>query len=250
MGTGDFEHLIAVNQVGKRFFNEINLTKRAGISLFPGGPAGGTPKAGLQHVPLDWRNCDPAFVRTMYQRHDGVHAALAMNEGSVAPNYYSGPLWAIFDSAAVARAKWNIEPPFTSLENGYFFKADTIEELAAKIKKGHEFQRVPLKYLAETVAKWNTGVGAGRDPEFERHADAPMHPINRPPFYAASIMVVWHDSYGGLSVNEKSQVVDLTGAVIPGLYCGGEASGSGNQHGLARAHINGFIAGTNLAKEA
>ena len=249
-GVNSYEHLIAVNQVGKRFFNEINLTKRVGISFYPGGPTAGVPKPSLEHVPTDWRNSDPAFVKTMYTRYEGVHAALAMNEGSTAPDYHSGPIWAIFDSAAVKRDKWNIDPPFTSEKNGYFFKADTIEELAEMIKKGHEFQRVPLKYLVETVKKWNAAVTAGNDAEFERGKDAPMHQINTPPYYAASIMVVWHDSYGGLRTNGKSQVVDLTGEVIPGLYAGGEATGSGNQHGLARAHVTGFIAGTNLTKEA
>ena len=250
LGVSSFEHLIAVNQVGKRFYNDIDLTKRIGLSWFPGGPAAGTPKEGLAHVPLDWRNCDPNWVRQMYNRYAGVDAALAMNEGSTAPDYYSGPLWAIFDRAAVERDGWNIDPPFTSPDNGYFFSADTIEELAGKIEKGHEFQRVPLKYLAETVAKWNAAVATGVDEEFGRGNDAPMHAIDTPPFYAASIMVVWHDSYGGLRTNEKSQVVDFTGAVIPGLYAGGEASGSGNQHGLARAHLTGFIAGTNVAQEA
>ena len=47
-------------------------------------------------------------------------------------------------------------------DNGYFFKADTIEELAEKLKAGHEFQRVPLRHLAETVAKWNGYVDAGK----------------------------------------------------------------------------------------
>jgi hypothetical protein len=250
LGTNSFEHLIAVNQVGKRFYNEIDLTKRVGLSWFPGGPTSGTPKTGLEHVPLDWRNCHPSWVRQMYDRYAGVDAALAMNEGSTAPDYYSGPLWAIFDSAAVERDGWNINPPFTSLENGYFFTADTIEELAAQIENGHEFQRVPLKYLVETVEKWNAAAADGADEEFGRGEDAPMHAINTPPFYAASIMVVWHDSYGGLRTNGKSQVLDMVGEVIPGLYAGGEATGSGNQHGLARAHVTGFIAGTNLAQEA
>ena len=248
-GASSFEHLIAVNQVGKRFFNDIDLGKRRGISWFPGGPSAGTPKKGAEHVPLDPSNCDPKFVRQMYDYYAGVDAALAMNEGSTAPDYYSGPLWAIFDSNAPKRDKWNINPPFTSLTNGYFFVADTIEELAEKIKKGHEFQRVPLKYLAETVKKWNASVAAGVDKEFGRGSDAPMHAINTPPFYAASIMVVWHDSYGGLRTNGKSQVVDMEGKVIPGLYAGGEATGSGNQHGLGRAFLTGFIAGTNIQKE-
>jgi hypothetical protein len=40
-------------------------------------------------------------------------------------------------------------------DNGYFFQADTIEELAENIEAGHEFQRVPLKHLTETLATWN-----------------------------------------------------------------------------------------------
>ena len=47
-------------------------------------------------------------------------------------------------------------------DNGYFFRADTIEDLAKKIEAGHEFQRVPLSYLAETVATWNSYVDARR----------------------------------------------------------------------------------------
>ncbi len=249
-GSNSFEHLIAVNQVGKRFYNELNLTRQVPFSWYPSGPATGTPKAGIEHVPLDWRNCDPQWVRQVYNRYAGVDAALAMNEGSTAPDFFSGPLWAIFDADAVERDGWNIEPPFTSLENGYFFVADTIEELAKKIEEGHEFQRVPLKYLVETVEKWNAAVNAGKDEEFGRGEDAPMHAIAKPPFYAASIMVVWHDSYGGLRTNGRSQVLDFQGQVIPGLYAGGEASGSGNQHGLGRAHMTGFIAGTHLAQEA
>ncbi len=113
-------------------------------------------------------------------------------------------------------------------DNGYFFKADTIEELAEKITAGHEFQRVPLSHLADTVATWNSYVDAGADPDFEREADAPMNRIATPPFYALSIMVIWHDSYGGLRVNGRQQVVDMQGQVIPGLYAGGEAVGGGS----------------------
>ena len=134
-------------------------------------------------------------------------------------------------------------------DNGYFFKADTIEELAGKIAAGHKHQRVPLSYLAETVDGWNGCVDAGADPEFEREADAPMYRIDRPPFYALSILVVWHDSYGGLRVNGRQQVVDMQGEVIPGLYAGGEAVGGFNKHGLGKGHVHGYVAGTHAAKE-
>jgi hypothetical protein len=244
-----FQHLIAVNQVGKRFFNELQVPIREGGAAFPAGPGKGQPKSGLDHVQLDWRNASIETVRKTYAEPNSIHAALAMNEGSKAPDYYSGPIWAIFDRAAVERDKWNIDPPFTSLTNGYFFKADTIEELAAKIYAGHEFQRVPLSHLSETVANWNSCVDKGSDPDFGRGTDAPMHKIDTPPFYAASLFPVWHDSYGGLRINGRAQVIDMQGEPIPGLYAGGESSGGANQHGLGRALVHGYIAGTHAAKE-
>jgi hypothetical protein len=248
LGTSSYEHLIAVNQVGKRFFNELNVAKRHLSPIWPGGPRFGVPKPSLQHVQCDWRNCSPEWIKQMYNGNAALDAAMAMNEGSQAPHFYSGPLWAIFDRGAVERDKWDISPPFTA-DNGYFFSADTIEELARKIEKGHEFQRVPLSNLAETVRKWNSYVDAGADPDFARGKDAPMHKLDKPPFYAASICPVWHDSYGGLRINGQGQVLDTQGEIIPGLYSGGEASGGGNQHGLGRALVHGYIAGGQIARE-
>jgi hypothetical protein len=246
VGTAGFEEFIAVNQVGKRFFNEVRLPRRGGGGQFPGG--GVAPKAGIEHTPTDWRNCRSEWVREMYSYEHGCDAALAINEGSEPPHFYSGPLWAIFDQDAVERAEWELRFPYVA-DNGYYFKADTIEELAGKIEKGHEFQRVPLKFLAETVTRWNGYVDAGKDPDFEREAEAPMHRIARPPFHALAIMVIWHDSYGGLRVNGKHQVVDMRGEPIPGLYAGGEAVGGFQKHGLGKGHVHGFIAGTNAAAE-
>jgi hypothetical protein len=246
VGTAGFEEFIAVNQVGQRFFNEIRLPFRAGGGQYPGG--GVAPNAGLAHKPTDWRNCRHEWVREMYSYDHGLDAALAINEGSEPPDYYSGPLWAIFDSSAVERAGWELRFPYVA-DNGYFFKADSIEELGEKIHAGHEFQRVPLKHLSRTVATWNGYVDAGKDPEFERDAEAPMHKIAAPPFYALSIMVIWHDSYGGLRCNGRQQVVDMRGEVIPGLYAGGEAVGGFNKHGLGKGHVHGFIAGTHAAEE-
>ncbi len=247
VGRSGFEEFIVVNQVGKRFFNEIRLPQRPGLNRYPGD--GGAPHRGLEHIPVDWRNCRKEWIREMYNYDHGLDAALAINEGSEPPHYYSGPLWAIFDQDAVERAEWELRYPYVA-DNGYFFKANTIADLARKIAAGHEFQRVPLKYLVETVTTWNGYVDAGADPEFEREADGPMHRIARAPFYALSIMVVWHDSYGGLRVNGKQQVVDMQGQVIPGLYAGGEAVGGFNKHGLGKGHVHGYIAGTHAARES
>lgn len=248
VGNAGFEEFIAVNQVGKRFFNEVRLPIRPGSNRYPGD--GGAPGQGMDHTPTDWRNCSKEWVREMYNYDHGLDAALAINEGSQAPNYYSGPLWAIMDEDAVRRTGWELRFPYVNEENGYFFRADTIEELAARISAGHPFQRVPLSHLSETVSTWNTYVDEGADPEFEREVDAPMNRIAEPPFYALAIMVIWHDSYGGLRVNGQQQVIDMQGAVIPGLYAGGEAVGGFNKHGLGKGHVHGYIAGTYAAQGA
>lgn len=247
VGANAREHLITVNQVGKRFFNELDFVRGHGTATYPA--TGHVPNPGVDHKIADWRNASPTWIRESYNRHSGLDAALAMNEGSTAPDFFPGPVWAIFDQAAVERAEWNIAPPFTDLQNGQFFTANSIEELAEKIYRGNAFQRVPLTHLKETVDKWNAAVDAGVDEEFDRGLDAPMHKIEGPVFYAASQMIIWHDSYGGLRINGKAQVVDLEGEVIPGLYAGGEASGGGQQHGLGRALVHGYIAGTQVVQE-
>lgn len=249
LGNNSFQHLIAVNQVGKRFFNEMTLLKGWSNASYPPGPNKGQPASGLDFKQLDWRNASAENVRATYSANAGVHAATAVNEGSSEPDFLSGPIWAIFDQGAIDRDGWNIEPPFTSPDNGLFFSADSIEELAWKIRSGCQWQRVELKYLVDTVEKWNANVDSGMDPDFERGPDAPMYKIETPRYYAAALFPVWHDSYGGLHINGKAQVVDMEGAVIPGLYAGGESSGGGNQHGLGRALVHGYMAATNAVGE-
>jgi hypothetical protein len=186
----------------------------------------------------------------MYSKYNGVDAALQINEGSSAPSYYAGASWAIFDQGTVDRAGINIGHPFTSDTNGCFFSADTIEELAQKVMgngdNGGNFQTMPLTHLAETVSKWNSYVDAGSDPEFNRGPDAPMHKIETAPFYAAVLAVQWHDSYGGLMTNGKSEVLDTNGQPIPGLYAGGEVAGGSTVHGLGRAISQGYIAAESI----
>ena len=97
IGGAGWEHAIAVNQVGQRFYNESAIGDTSSDAKYPPG-TDGTRKP---FVPLDWRNASTAQVKAQYKRSAAADAALAMNEGSRAPDYASGPVWAIFDSAAV-----------------------------------------------------------------------------------------------------------------------------------------------------
>jgi hypothetical protein len=242
IGGAGWEHAIAVNQVGRRFYNESAIAETSSDAAYPPGNDG-TRKP---FVPLDWRNASPSQVKAQYRRSAASDAALAMNEGSQPPDYASGPVWAIFDSAAVARGGWKIRYPYIAdPPDGYFHKADTLPELAQKVM-AHPHQKMPLKFLEETVKRYNEAADRGVDEDFEKPA---LHRIDTPPFYAAAAVIRVLDSYGGLRINGKTQVLDTNGQVIPGLFAGGEASGGGWQHGIGRATVHGYIAATNAVQE-
>lgn len=243
IGTAGWEYIIAVNQVGKRFHDEIATAGQRSVEAkYPLGTAG----TNNPFTPLDWRNASVDHIRSTYNLSPGSDAAMAMNEGSRAPDYSSGPVWAIFDQAAADTNGWQLRPPFIAdPPNGTFFKADTIAELA-RLVLGNKHQHMPLKYLEETVARYNAFADAGKDEDFEKPT---MHRIDKAPFYAALIPLAVNDSYGGLKIDGHAQVIDMHGRPIPGLYAGGEASGGGRAHGIGRACVSGYMAGTYAAAE-
>ena len=169
-----------------------------------------------------------------------------MNAASAAPDYAAGPIWAIFDADTVAREGWQVTPPYVD-PDGYWFQANTLAELAAAITNPYQATPMDGATLQATVARYNTFVDAGTDADFGK--PTPRYKIQTPPFYAAWATPLVHDTRAGLRINDKCQVLDLQGQVIPGLYCGGESAGGFNQHGLGRCTAQGYIAGTYAAAE-
>ena len=200
--VADYQNLIQVNQVGRRFVNE-----------FATG--------------FDWWN-----------------PCLEMNG---AKGEGGGPIWAIFDADGAKRESWTFAPPFVD-PDGWFFSANTLRELAAKIVSKYQKEPMPAAALEATVARYNSFVDKGKDEDFGK--PVPMHKIQTPPFYAAWSTPCIHDCLSGLRINAKAQVIDLWGKVVPGLYCAGETSGGFNQHGLAKSLTFGRIAGREAAKSA
>jgi urocanate reductase len=105
---------------------------------------------------------------------------------------------------------------------------------------------MPAATLEETVGRYNAFADAGVDEDFGK--PEPLHRIETPPFHAAWATPLIHDSYTGLRTNANSQVVDLQGEVIEGLYAAGESQGGFNQHGLGRSLVFGRIAGRHAAR--
>ncbi len=156
-----------------------------------------------------------------------------------------GPIWAIFDHDAVERQGWDPRPPQVD-PDGWFFSADTIGELAAKIENPHQPYPMPAATLEATVARYNRFTEAGVDEDFGK--PLPLPKIETPPFYAGWATPTVHDSYAGLRTNADTQVIDLKGQIIEGLYCAGESQGGFNLHGLGRCVVFGRIAGRHAAQ--
>jgi succinate dehydrogenase/fumarate reductase flavoprotein subunit len=187
------------------------------------------------------------FANEMDSSYTGYFDKAMAWTGDPAKLNGGGPIWAIFDAAAVKREKWSTEAPVVDRERGYFFSADTLEELAAQVKRNpFQWRHMPGAALRATVERFNSFVDTGMDLDFKR--PSPPHKIQTPPFYAAWATPSLHDSLSGLRTNTKAQVIDTEGAVIPGLYCAGEAQGGFCQHGLGRCIVFGRIAGMEAAK--
>jgi urocanate reductase len=197
----------------------------------------------------DWQ--DLIFVnqtgRRFWNEVDGSYkffAAAMAYSGEPGKLNGGGPVWAIFDADAAAREKWNTNPPSVD-PDGYFFSADTIGELASRIRNPYQTQPMSGAALQETVNRYNSFVASGVDQDFKR--PTPMHKIETPPFYAAWATPILHDTLTGLRTTRNAEVVDIRGEVITGLYCAGESQGGFAQHGLARCLVFGRVAGRHAA---
>ena len=228
----NWQNAIMVNQVGKRFWNEMaSLT-------YPAGTAEGFIP---DYVIGDWRN----IGKVKFEPNHYLDAALALNEGSVAPDYSAGPQWAILDADGVERQQWELDKPW-SFDPERFFWANTLEELASKINTCRfQKHRMDGSVLKATVDRYNSFVG-GEDKDFDK--PSPRYRIEKAPFYAAWNTVQLHDTYMGVRINGRCQVLTLDGQAIPGLWAGGECTGGASAHGLARCLAQGYIAGYEAAR--
>lgn len=225
----DYQNVICVNQVGLRFYDETQgqYTANNYGDVKPYTPGSYLNAANQKFAPANYLN-----------------AAMA---GTGDPVNGGGPIWAIFDSDAVKRQHWNVEPPDVDTGAGFFFSGNTIEELAHNIVNKYQRKPMPADTLQNTVTKYNSYVEMGKDPDFGK--PSPKYKIQTAPFYAAWATPVVHDSRAGLRINARCQVIDLNGNVIPGLYCGGESAGGFSMHGMGRCIVQGRIAGRNAAAE-
>ena len=190
--------------------------------------------AGMAHGIL----VDPAtgrrFVSELADRKNQSDAIIACGHPAVT----------ISDAHGVKFAWWGVEK---CLKTGTVKKFDTLDALAAEYK-------IDAGALKKTVESFNGYVKAHKDPEFGKLIVKEALPLVEPPFYAARVWPKVHHTMGGVEINTKAQVLDLDGAIIPGLYAAGEITGG--IHGGCRLGrvaiidclVFGRIAGKNVGR--
>ncbi|MBI4299865.1 MAG: FAD-binding protein [Chloroflexi bacterium] len=143
-------------------------------------------------------------------------------------------------------------------------QANTLRELAGKLD-------IDSDGLEKTVAQFNDYAKAGKDPDFRRGeylydrnvsgdpsaANPCLGPISKPPFYGVEVLPATAGHEGGLVTNDKAQVINVRGDIIPGLYaCSNTAAhlvcGFSYNSGLAngQSFVFGYIAARHIATGA
>ena len=99
-----------------------------------------------------------------------------------------------------------------------FGHGDTLAEAA-------EAAGIDAEALAATVETYNGYVEAGEDAEFGRKPEYMTMKIGDGPYYIVEQKPRFATTMGGLVIDESLEVINKSGAVIPGLYAAGEVVG-------------------------
>ncbi len=180
--------------------------------------------------------------------------------------YPRTPSWMVFDETfrtkrtvtnlGISTAGFGFVPwtkdNMDAINRGWILKADTIEELAGKIKEHPENRKLMEETnLAKTVSRFNEFCSKGKDEDFNRRPQS-MAPIDKPPYYVLPLYAGGPNTKGGIAANAKREVLNWKGEPIPRLFTAGEISsalkfvyqGGGN---LTECIVMGRIAGKNAA---
>jgi flavocytochrome c len=156
------------------------------------------------------------------------------------------PAISITDGPTAAFSLWGLAH---SLQSGSVKQFDTLDALALHFK-------IDPKKLKTTIDTFNGYVTDKKDTQFGKHILKDAKPIAVAPFHAARVWPKVHYIMGGIQMNEHAEVIDLDGAVIPGLHAAGEITGG--VHGACRLGgssiidclVFGRIAGKSVSAQA
>jgi flavocytochrome c len=111
------------------------------------------------------------------------------------------------------------------LRKGVVKQFDRIHEIA-------EYYKIPIQPLKNSIEQFNVNVGQRFDKDFNKPILANAQPLNHPPYYGIRLWPKVHHTMGGVLINAKTQVLDLSLQPMNGFYAAGEVAGG--IHGACR----------------
>ncbi len=241
------EGLVMAQEVG------ANTTQMSYIQLYPfANPNDGVLDA-FAVIPFSGPSAGIVYVDVNGKRY--VNEGERRDVCSKAAQDSAGfPTFSVFGEEIYRKGGFITEEQLAAgIKADRIFKADSLEALAAEInKRAYKGKNVAMSgaALAETIAKHNGYVQNLKDPDFGKRIDkGVMMTIEKGPYYAIPQWPSVHHTMGGVTITPKTEVQDIWGKVIPGLFAAGEVTGG--VHGTNRlgsnaipdACVHGYIAG-------
>ena len=158
-----------------------------------------------------------------------------------------GIMYVIGDQKMIDQLNANTEDMSDKMiERGIAWKADTVEEAAT-------LAGLDAAVVRATVDQFNGYVDAGLDADFGRTEFNGK--VEEGPVYICKLQSAYHLTFGGLTVDADTHVLDTEGNIIPGLYAAGDTVGNFegdiHQSGYCLTIViwTGMTAGTNAAND-
>ena len=218
------------------------LTGMEWIQIHPhGNPKNGELESAIAARPSDTPYVNRDGLRFVDEtgRRDEISYGILKQPGQVA--------FSIYDQRTIEEKKVEEKKIESAIAHGYAFKADTLEDLARQAG-------IDWKNFEKTMKAYNEASVSQNTKSLPVPKILIGNPVVKAPFYAVPITTTIHHTMGGLRINEKTQILDKNGNVIPGLYAAGEITGGihgGNRLGrnaLTDLLVFGHIAGQEVAK--
>ena len=175
--------------------------------------------------------------------HNGWHTLMSFSDAIC--DFDRIPTWCVFDEATFTAGKmgtsqgdffecgnfasdlpdelrdwdgWSQDNQ-AEVDKGWIIKADTLDELAAKMKDWDEW--MDAETLKDTVAEYNGFCAQGRDERFDREPLTMQAISEKGPYYAYAVYPGSCSTLGGPEKNANGQVLDPAGNPVPRLYAAG-----------------------------
>lgn len=150
-----------------------------------------------------------------------------------APIREQGSVWMLVDTQKVADHA-NVRK---QVKEGRFFEAATLADAAAYIG-------CDASALEETIASYNQHAAEGTADEFGHTPERAI--LSEGPYYVSRASSAIHMTKGGVSCNEKAQVLYADGSIVDGLYACGEVTWQSG--GYSQSVVFGRVAGEQAAR--